>query len=131
MKLTQEQAEYLGEAINETSALVGRCIDLLKSRGVIAEAAWTDPRLTSTSEKHCLQITTGKGHSYGYGDTERLAAVDCFAHLWFMYVTVPSAPTPSEDEIALKASGKWSSALDHYMDRTGESLRIARLRLRI
>lgn len=131
MELTQEQTEYLGDAIDEPSAILSRCIELLKSSGLIAEAAWTDARLTSNSERHCLQLTIGEGHHYGHGDTERLAAIDCFVHLWFRFVTVPSAPAPSEDEVALKASGSHMLALKHYVDRTGESLRTARLRLDI
>lgn len=131
MILTQEHTDYLGDAINDARAVAGRCIDLLKSHGLIAEVAWTDPSLTSTSEAHCLRVTVGEGHHYGHGDTERLAALSCFVHLWFRFVTVPSAPAPSEEETALKESGYFFTALDHYMNRTGESLRIARIRLRI
>lgn len=131
MNLTQEHTDYLGDAINDAGAVAGRCIDLLKSRRLVAEVAWTDPILTSTSEAHCLRTTAGEDHHYGYGDTERLAALSCFVQLWFTFVTVPSAPTPSEEETALRESGDFFAALDHYINRTGESLRIARIRLRI
>lgn len=131
MQLTQEQTEYLGEAIGEPSAIVSRCIEFLKSHGLVAQAAWTDPRQTSTSERHCLQITIGEGHYYGHGDTESLAALNCFALLWYSFVTVPNAPAPSEDEIVLRDSGKGILAIKHYVDRTGEDLGIARHRLGI
>ncbi|RYD60328.1 MAG: hypothetical protein EOP83_19630 [Verrucomicrobiaceae bacterium] len=126
MDLEEEQTEYLGDAINDPEAISRRCIDLLKSRGLIANAAWPDPTYTSTSDRHCLRINVGDGNYYGHGDTERLAAIDCFIHLWFRFVTVPNAPDPTEEENALFASGRHFSAIESYMNRTGEDLRIAR-----
>ena len=131
MKLTREQTEYLGDAINETEAIIDRCLDLLKSREHVASAAWTDPRLTSTSEQYCLQIAIGEGHHYGHGETERAASIQCFIHLWYQFVTVPNAATPSEGEFALRDSGRPFDAIDSYIDRTGETFRMARTRLKI
>ncbi|MEM7602987.1 MAG: hypothetical protein AAF357_16440 [Verrucomicrobiota bacterium] len=131
MKLTKEQTEYLGDAIEETESIVDRCLELLRSRGHTGTAAWTDPKLTSTSERNCLQITKGEGHHYGYGDTKKAAAIQCFVYLWHQFVTVPNAAAPSESEISLRESGKPFAALDSYINRTGETLRIARARLKI
>ena len=131
MKLTKEQIEYLGDAIEETESIVERCLELLQSCGHAGTAAWTDARLTSNFERNCLQITKGEGCHYGYRDTKRAAAIQCFVYLWHQFVTVPNAAAPSEGEISLRESGKPFAALDSYIDRTGETLRIARARLKI
>jgi hypothetical protein len=130
MKLTHEQAAYLGDEIDAPAEIISCCLALLKARGYTATATWTDPKLTSTSERHCLQIAIGDAHYYGYGETQALAARSCFAHLWFSFVTVPDAPEPSEDEILMRDSGEPLGALELYMNRTGETLRIARHRLK-
>ena len=130
-QLTKEQTEYLGEAIQDTESIIDRCLDLLESRGHKGTAAWTDPKLMSSSERNCLQITKGEGHHYGYGDTKKVAAIQCFVYLWHQFVTVANAATPSESEISLRDSGKPFAALVSYIDRTGETLRIARARLKI
>ena len=106
MTLSNEQAAYLGDAMDDPAEIASRCVALLEEHGYTAAAAWTDPKLTSSSGQHCLQITIGEARHYGHGETEGLAALECFAHLWFEFVTVPAAPAPSVDELLMRDSGK-------------------------
>jgi hypothetical protein len=129
--LTQKQKEYLGASAENASEIVARCLDLLREQNQIAEATWTDPTLTSTSEKYCLAVTVNDGFYYGHGQTKKSAAIECFSHLWFEFVTVPSAPPPSEDELLLIGSGQSIAAIKSYIERTGQTLRIARFRLNL
>lgn len=130
IKLAQDEKVYLGSNL-QTDAVIARCLDLLKECGQSAHAEWTDPSLTSSSEKFCLTVTVGSETFHGHGNAKDLAAISCFKNLWYCYVVVPAAPAPNAKELSLKESGNNLGALRAYMDRTDESLRIARRRLEI
>lgn len=130
VELTQEETVYLGSDL-QAEAVVARCLDLLKDCGQSAHAEWTDPSLTSTSEKFCLTVTVENKTILGHGSAKDLAAISCFKNLWFRYVVMPAAPAPNAKELSLKESGNNLGALRAYMGRTDESLRIARRLLEI
>ena len=131
VELAQDEKAYLGSDL-QTETVVARCLDLLKQCGQSAHAEWTDPSLTSTSQNFCLAVTVeGGGTYYGYGSTKDLAAISCFKNLWNYYVVVPNAPSPNAKELSLKESGNTLGAIRAYMDRTDESLGVARRRLEI
>lgn len=104
--------------------LAQKCVALITSTGGNAECSWADsnPLLTIGY----VDTSGEKGHFYGYGQERIEAATQCFQNIWFQWVVLADAPSPTEAEAALRRDGKALQAIRGLMERTGVSLREAR-----
>lgn len=112
------------QAATTPQELAEKCVAIIASAGGSAQCSWADtnPLLTIAYKNRAGET----GHFYGYGQAGLEAATQCFQNIWFKWVVLPSALSPTEAEVALRRDGQALHAIRGLMERTGVSLREAR-----